>query len=116
MSAPYQKQKTLKHLRMTLQLKLVSLNRRVFLQHPNLRVTSEEKVLDAVFSWAAKKDGTESWKDASIYHDCKMDDSLFSDRLGDLEILLPNVRFPLISLAVLREVSEATSGQDSSSY
>lgn len=87
------------------------MNCRVLLQHPNLRVTSEEKVLDAVISWAAKKDGIESWKDASTYHDCNIDESLFSDRQGDLEILLPDVRFPLISLAVLQEVSEATSGQ-----
>ncbi|CAM6116675.1 unnamed protein product [Calypogeia fissa] len=74
------------------------------LQHPSLRVTSEEKVLDAVISWAAKKDGIGSWKDANTYHLCKMDESLFSDRLMDLEILLPNVRFPLISLAVLQEL------------
>jgi hypothetical protein len=74
-------------------------------QHPALCVISEEKVLDAIIMWGANKDDIHGWEDA-----CRQarteGASLFQNRMEDLKLLLPFVRFPLIPLPVLQMVSQ----------
>ena len=74
-------------------------------QHPALSVISEEKVLDAIMMWGANKDDIHSWGDAN--EQAKIEGTaLFQERLEDVKLLLPLVRFPLMSLAVLQMVSQ----------
>ncbi|KAH9549375.1 hypothetical protein CY35_10G016000 [Sphagnum magellanicum] len=71
------------------------------LQHPDLCVESEEKVLDAVMLWAANRDEIHGWDDANCHANNLEQDHLFGQREEDLESLLPLVHFPFISLPVL---------------
>jgi hypothetical protein len=70
-------------------------------QHPDLCVTPEEKVLDAVMLWAANRDEIHGWDDANCHANNLEQDHLFGQREEDLESLLPLVHFPSISLPVL---------------
>jgi len=73
-------------------------------QHPALSVISEDKVLDSIMMWGANKDTIHSWEDAN--EQAKTEGaSLFQDRLEDVKLLLPLVRFPLVPLQVLQTVS-----------
>lgn len=74
-------------------------------QHPALCVTSEEKVLDAIIMWGANKDDIYGWEDANRRVRTE-GASLFQNRMEDLKLLLPLVRFPLIPLPVLQMVSQ----------
>lgn len=74
-------------------------------QHPALSVISEEKVLDAIMLWGANKDTIHSWEDANE-HTKTEGAALFQERLEDVKLLLPLVRFPLVPLAVLQMVSD----------
>jgi hypothetical protein len=79
------------------------------LQHPDLCVTSEEKVLDAVMLWAANRDEIHGWDDANCHANNLEQDHLFGQREEDLESLLPLVHFPFISLPVLEMVGQILS-------
>jgi hypothetical protein len=78
-------------------------------QHPDLCVTSEEKVLDAVMLWAANRDEIHGWDDANCHANNLEQDHLFGQREEDLESLLPLVHFPFISLPVLEMVGQLLS-------
>lgn len=74
------------------------------MQHPALSVISEEKVLDAIMMWGANKDSIHGWEDAN--EQAKTEGAaIFEGRLEDVKSLLPFVRFPLMTLAVLQMVS-----------
>lgn len=77
------------------------------LQHSALSVISEEKVLDAIMMWGANKDDIHGWEDAN-QRAMAEGAELFQDRLEDVKLLIPLVRFPLMSLPVLQmlQVSE----------
>ncbi|KAJ7516513.1 hypothetical protein O6H91_22G061000 [Diphasiastrum complanatum] len=72
------------------------------LQHPNLWVTSEERVLDAVLMWAADLEGIFGWEDA----DMKANgfDSFSGNRVQHLKDLLLLVRFPLMPMDLLHRL------------
>ncbi len=78
-------------------------------QHPDLCVTSEDKVLDAVMLWAANRDEIHGWDDANCNANNLEQDHLFGQREEDLESLLPLVHFPFISLPVLEMVGQLLS-------
>lgn len=75
------------------------------MQHPDLRVTSEEKVLDAVLLWGANHDGISGWEDASAYFNDNTMEALVFDREEELKCLLPLIRFPFMSVTILQKVS-----------
>lgn len=77
----------------------------VFYQHSALSVISEEKVLDAIMMWGANKDDIHGWEDAN-QRAMAEGAELFQDRLEDVKLLIPLVRFPLMSLPVLQMVSQ----------
>lgn len=74
------------------------------MQHPDLRVSSEEKVLDAVLLWGANSDGLSGWEDADALLS-EREKKTFSEREEELKCLLPLVRFPFMPIPVLRKVS-----------
>lgn len=74
-------------------------------QHPALSVISEEKVLDAIILWGANKDTVHSWEDGNELAKTEGPELLFQDRLEDVKLLLPLVRFPLVPLPVLQMVN-----------
>lgn len=79
-------------------------------QHPDVRVSSEEKVLDSVLAWAASKEEVGGWEDAEKHIENHVSANVYQPRENQLQGLLPLVRFPLMPMAVLRKVSVALSG------
>ncbi|BBM99480.1 hypothetical protein MPTK1_1g21560 [Marchantia polymorpha subsp. ruderalis] len=77
------------------------------LQHPDLRVTSEEKVLDAVLLWGANHDGISGWEDASAYFNDNTMEALVFDREEELKCLLPLIRFPFMSVTILQKLQSS---------
>ncbi|KAJ3693942.1 hypothetical protein LUZ60_009422 [Juncus effusus] len=78
------------------------------LQHRDMTVTSEEKVLDAILLWCMRGNEILGW--ASI--DGLLNDSLtavqlFEDRVSSLDSLLPFVRFPLMPSTLLNKLKDS---------
>lgn len=76
-----------------------------FDQHPELTVTSEERVLDAVLMWCMQADDIFGWETADELLLRSSEAHLFfKDRLPTFESLLHFVRFPLLPSATLEKV------------
>ncbi|KAL3700362.1 hypothetical protein R1sor_018384 [Riccia sorocarpa] len=88
-----------------LQLDFTSFQR--ILQHLDLRVTSEEKVLGAVLMWAANCNGVSGWEDADALLKDTGKAEIFTDRGEELKCLLPLVRFPFMPVTVLRKLQDS---------
>ncbi|XP_024518354.1 BTB/POZ domain-containing protein At2g30600 [Selaginella moellendorffii] len=76
------------------------------LQHPDLLVTSEEKVLDAVFMWGSKMEGVQCWEEADTKYKAGLQ-VICPDREEDLKVLLPLIRFPLMSMELLQQLDSS---------
>lgn len=79
------------------------------LQHPDLTVTSEERVLNAILLWCSQT--KEPWNWEKIDH-LLLDFSpglIFKERLNSLHALLPHVRFPLLPGSLLKKVQKCSS-------
>jgi hypothetical protein len=73
-------------------------------QHPQLWLTSEERVLDAVLLWGAHTSGLATWQDVdTAVHEVGAD-TVFRERRDEVEKLLGLVHFPIMMLAVLQQV------------
>lgn len=75
-----------------------------FLQHPDLTVTSEERVLDAIFMWCMQAEKLCGWEVVNEIMINSTPESLFKDRLQSVNDLLPSVRFSLLPYLLLKKV------------
>eukprot|EP01018_Ginkgo_biloba_P004223 Gb_09011 [translate_table: standard] len=73
-------------------------------RHPELAVTSEERVLDAVLMWATQDDDIHGWEAANEQLKAFGPDIIFGQRLELLNDLLPLIRFPLMPLVLLQKL------------
>lgn len=76
----------------------------MLLQHPDLTVTSEEKVLNAILMWGVKAKELYGWEVVDEMIIYSTPELLFGDRLQTVHDLLSFVRFLLLPLALLEKV------------
>ena len=76
----------------------------VILQHGDMTVTSEEKVLDAILTWCMEASETFYWNSVDKLLSTSSAEQLFGERLTTINALLPFVRFPLMQLSLLQRV------------
>ncbi|KAF6159800.1 hypothetical protein GIB67_030058 [Kingdonia uniflora] len=80
---------------------------RDILQHPDLTVTSEERILDAILLWGTHTNRLCGWQAVDAYVMSSTPDLLFGDRFLLLNTLLPLVRFPLMPLDLLKKLEKS---------
>lgn len=76
------------------------------LQHPDLTVTSEEKVLDAILMWGIKAKNVYGWEVVDELMISSTSELLFGERLQSVYDFLSFVRFPIMPSALLKKVSK----------
>ena len=76
----------------------------VILQHHDMTVTSEERVLDAILTWCMGTCETFYWTSVDKLLRTSTPEQLFGKRLSAVGTLLPFVRFPLMQLPMLKRV------------
>lgn len=81
------------------------------IQHPDLTVTSEERVLNAILLWCLQSKELYGWEivDGLMMHSTPQ--LLFGERLRSVDILLLSVRFPLLPLALLKKLERSSLGR-----
>ena len=79
----------------------------VILQHRDMTVTSEERVLDAILTWCMGTCETFYWTSVDKLLRTSTPEQLFGKRLSAVGTLLPFVRFPLMQLPMLKRVHVA---------
>lgn len=94
----------------TASLDFVLLDKTTFstiIQHPDLTVTSEERVLNAILTWSmnAKEFCVGELVDELIVN--SNPELLFKERFESLNDLLPYVRFPLLSYVMLKKLENS---------
>ncbi|XP_006664953.1 BTB/POZ domain-containing protein At2g30600 [Oryza brachyantha] len=72
------------------------------LQHGDMTVTSEERVLDAVLTWCMEACDCFNWNSVDELLSTSKPEELFGGRLTAINTLLPFVRFPLMQQSVLQ--------------
>ncbi|CAN6582386.1 unnamed protein product [Malus baccata var. baccata] len=89
---------------------------RNIIQHPDLTVTSEEKVLNAILMWGVKAKEEYGWEmiDEMMIH-CTPE-LLFGDRLQTVNHLLSFVRFRLLPLPLLEKLGKSNIARHSSTF
>lgn len=75
-----------------------------FLQCPDLTVTSEEKVLNAILMWGLEASELCGWTAVDELMTYSDPDILFGKRFQSVQDLLPLVRFPLLPYTLLEKV------------
>ncbi|CAH1446256.1 unnamed protein product [Lactuca virosa] len=74
------------------------------LQHPDLTVTSEERVLNGILMWGLQPSELCNWEVVDNMLSTITPQDLFGKRLQSLNILLPLVRFSLFPLFLLKKM------------
>jgi hypothetical protein len=74
------------------------------LQHPDLTVTSEEKVLNAIVMYGMKAKELFGWEAVDQLIINSKPEVLFGERLQLASDLFPFVRFPLLQYSLLEKV------------
>lgn len=74
------------------------------LQHPDLTVTSEERVLNAILMWCMKAKECCGWEDVDMLMRNSSPEHVFGERLKSIDDLLPYIRFPLLPHTLLKKV------------
>ncbi|XP_056177373.1 BTB/POZ domain-containing protein At2g30600 isoform X2 [Syzygium oleosum] len=74
------------------------------IQHPDLTVTSEERVLNAILMWCMKAKNLLGWEAVDELMNPLTPEVIFADRLHLLNDLLPFVRFALLPHALLKKL------------
>ncbi|XP_039140970.1 BTB/POZ domain-containing protein At2g30600 isoform X2 [Dioscorea cayenensis subsp. rotundata] len=77
------------------------------LQHADLTVTSEEKVLDAILLWCMQSPEICGWAAIDELLMSSTPEQVFKGRLPLIDIFLPYVRFPLMPLQLLQMLNES---------
>lgn len=80
---------------------------RNILQHPELTVTSEERVLDAILMWCMQASEICGWEAVNDLLKSSTPEILFGQRLQALAFFLPLVRFPLMPSAMLKKLERS---------
>ncbi|KAL3505492.1 hypothetical protein ACH5RR_035333 [Cinchona calisaya] len=81
------------------------------LQHPDLTVTSEERVLNAVLLWCLQAQELCGWERVDEILLNSTPEILFRERFKSLNTLLPHVRFPLLPCSVLKKLERSNLGK-----
>ncbi|XP_057974400.1 BTB/POZ domain-containing protein At2g30600 isoform X1 [Malania oleifera] len=76
------------------------------LQHPDLTVTSEERVLNAILCWCMQAKELYGWEVVDELLEFSKPELLFGERLGSVNDLLPFVRFPLMPYPLLKKLEK----------
>lgn len=74
------------------------------LQHPDLTVTSEERVLNAILLWCLRAKELYGWEVIEEMILNSTPELLFGERLQSVYKFLPLVRFPLLPYPLLKKV------------
>ncbi|KAJ6680911.1 hypothetical protein OIU74_019402 [Salix koriyanagi] len=77
------------------------------IQHQDLTVTSEERVLNAIFMWCMREKELCGWEVVAELLALSTPDLLFGDRLQSLNNLFPFVRFPLMPYDLLKKLGQS---------
>lgn len=77
------------------------------LQHADLTVTSEEKVLDAILVWCMRASDICGWATVDELLGSSTPKQLFGERLPSIDLLLPLVHFPLMPLHLLQKLEKS---------
>ncbi|KAI3834318.1 hypothetical protein MKX03_030125 [Papaver bracteatum] len=78
------------------------------LQCPNLTVTSEERILDAILLWGMEASDLLGWEAVDTILKTTAPDLLFGERLLSVNMLLPLVRFPLMPITLLKKLEKSS--------
>ncbi|KAK8646349.1 hypothetical protein V6N13_120139 [Hibiscus sabdariffa] len=103
----------------TASLDFVSLDETTFrniVQHRDLTVTSEERVLDAILMWYMKSERLCGWEVVNELITKSTLESVFKDRLQLVNDLLPSVRFPLLSYSLLKKLEDTSLSRQISAF
>ena len=73
-------------------------------QHPDLTVTSEEKVLDAILLWGMKANEVYGWEVVDELMTHSTPEILFGERLQSVCNFLSLVRFAIMPISLLKKV------------
>ncbi|KVI07377.1 BTB/Kelch-associated [Cynara cardunculus var. scolymus] len=74
------------------------------LQHPDLTVTSEERVLNAILMWGLQPRELSGWEVVDNMLSTMTPEDLFGARFPSVNVLLPLVRFSLFPLFLLKKM------------
>lgn len=77
------------------------------LQHSDMTVTSEEKVLDAIMMWCMQASESCGWAAVDELLASLTPEQLFKDRLPSVNHLVPLVRFPLMPVPLLEKLKKS---------
>lgn len=77
------------------------------LQHPDLTVTSEERILDAILTWGMLASKPLEWVVVDSLLISSTPELLFRDRLASVKLLFPLVRFLLMSPSLLKKLKQS---------
>ncbi|XP_073011736.1 BTB/POZ domain-containing protein At2g30600 isoform X1 [Typha latifolia] len=77
------------------------------LEHADMTVTSEEKVLDAILLWCMQAREIYGWATVDELLSSSTPDHIFGERLSSVDILLPFVRFPLMPSLLLQRLENS---------
>ncbi|XP_059634394.1 BTB/POZ domain-containing protein At2g30600 [Cornus florida] len=78
------------------------------LQHPDLTVTSEERVLNAILLWCLQAKEVYGWEVVDGMMLNSTPKLLFGERLQSVNIFLPLVRFPLLPYDLLKKLETSS--------
>lgn len=76
-------------------------------QHGDMTVMSEERVLDVILTWCMGACETFHWTSVDELLRTSTPEQLFVERISAINTLLPLVRFPLMQLSILKRVHTA---------
>ncbi|XP_020576565.1 BTB/POZ domain-containing protein At2g30600 [Phalaenopsis equestris] len=94
----------------TVSTDFVTLDETIFkdiLQHVDMTVTSEERVLDAILMWSMQASKNCGWLLVDEFLNSLTPEQLFGERLLSLDNLLPLVRFPLMPSHLLEKLEKS---------
>ncbi|KAH9693811.1 BTB/POZ domain-containing protein [Citrus sinensis] len=77
------------------------------IRHPDLTVTSEERVLNAILMWGMKAKELCGWEEMDELIIKLTPELVFEERLQSVNYLLPFVRFPLLPHALLKKMENS---------
>lgn len=86
------------------------------LQHPDLTVTSEERVLNAILCWCMQAKEFHGWEVLDDLLEYSTPELLFSKRLDSAFDLLPFVRFPLMPYPLLKKLENSNLSRKFSTF
>ncbi|XP_027939372.1 BTB/POZ domain-containing protein At2g30600 isoform X2 [Vigna unguiculata] len=81
------------------------------IKHPDLTVTSEEKVLNAILMFGMNSKELFGWEEVAELIVNSKPELLFGERLQLVHDLLPFVRFPLLQYSLLEKLQNSNIGQ-----